>query len=109
MLGEASSAPAPPSNLLGDFAGGSLVCLLGILFALIERSKSGLGQVVEADMVTGARYVSTFLLLSSYLSHPEWGSVVGDGRDETRGRGMLDGGAPWYGVYKCKEGGWMSV
>ncbi|EPQ31874.1 uncharacterized protein PFL1_00073 [Pseudozyma flocculosa PF-1] len=109
MLGKAGDAPEPPSNILGDFAGGSMICLLGILFALIERSRSGRGQVVEADMVTGARYASTFLLLTSYLSHPQYGAMLNDGTDATRGRNILDGGAPWYGVYKCQDGGWMSV
>lgn len=109
MLGPHGGPPQPPINLLGDFAGGSLVCLLGILMALLERSRSGKGQIVEADMVTGARYISSFLLLTSYLEHPQWGSVVNDGTDEKRGTGTLDGGAPWYGVYACKGGGWMSV
>ncbi|PWY97102.1 CoA-transferase family III [Testicularia cyperi] len=109
MLGQAGGPPQPPSNILGDFAGGSMICLLGILLALVERSRSGRGQVVEADMVTGARYVSSFLLLSSYLSHPAWGPVLNDGTDETRGKNTLDGGAPWYGVYRCRDGGWMSV
>lgn len=109
MLGPTNGPPTPPVNILGDFAGGSLICVLGILLALLERSRSGKGQTVEADMVTGARYVSTFLLLSSYLEHPEWGRILGDGTNETRGTGMLDGGAPWYGVYQTKDGGWMSV
>ncbi|CAO1636889.1 unnamed protein product [Parajaminaea phylloscopi] len=109
MLGAAGGPPQPPVNLLGDFAGGSFVCLLGILMALLERARSGKGQVVEADMVTGARYLATFLLLTSHLEHPETGAVVGDGSDERRGTGMLGGGAPWYGVYRCKDGGWMSV
>ncbi|SPO26881.1 probable alpha-methylacyl-coa racemase [Ustilago trichophora] len=109
MLGNAGGKPQPPSNLLGDFAGGSMICLLGILLALVERSRSSQGQIVEADMVTGARYVSSFVLLSSYLSHPSWGAIHNDGTDESRGRNTLDGGAPWYGVYACKEGGYMSV
>lgn len=86
-----------------------MICLIGILLALLERSTSGRGQIVEADMVTGARYVSSFLLLSSYVAHPAWGPVLNDGTDGTRGRNTLDGGAPWYGVYRCKDGGWMSV
>ncbi|KAJ1018005.1 hypothetical protein NDA13_006613 [Ustilago tritici] len=109
MLGNAGGKPQPPSNLLGDFAGGSMICLLGILLALVERARSSQGQIVEADMVTGARYVSTFILLSSYLSHPSWGAIHSDGLDETRGRNTLDGGAPWYGVYACKDSGYMSV
>ncbi len=109
MLGEAGGKPQPPSNLMGDFAGGSMICLLGILLALFERTRSRQGQIVEADMVTGSRYVSSFIMLASYLSHPAWGDIHGDGTDEKRGRNTLDGGAPWYGVYACKDGGYMSV
>ena len=110
MLGtRRGGPPEPPSNLLGDFAGGSFICLLGILLALFERSRSGKGQVVEADMVTGARYLATFSLLGSYLEHPQWGSIIGRGTNESRGEGALAGGAPWYGVYETQDGGWMSV
>lgn len=108
-MGTANGPPQPPANLLGDFAGGSFICILGILLALLERAKSGKGQTVEADMVTGARYVSSFLLLSSYLEHPSWGPVLGDGTNAKRGANTLDGGAPWYGVYKTKDERWMSV
>ena len=53
--------PLPPVNLLGDFAGGSLICTIGILTAVIERSKSGLGEVIDASMMDGATYLSSFL------------------------------------------------
>ncbi|UZJ53555.1 hypothetical protein CBS101457_002875 [Exobasidium rhododendri] len=109
ILGSADGPPQPPSNILGDFAGGSMICILGILLALLERSRSGKGQTVEADMVTGSRYVSSFLLLSSYLQHPLFGPAIGDGTDEMRGKNTLDGGAPFYSVYKTLDGNWMSV
>lgn len=109
MLGAKDGPPQPPINILGDFAGGSFICILGILMALLERSKSGKGQVVEADMVTGARYLSTFLLLSSKLEHPTMGAPVNDGTEKSRGTKALDGGAPYYGVYKTKDHLWMSV
>lgn len=50
-----------PANLLGDFAGGSLTCAFGIVAALVERSKSGQGQVVDASIVSGTAYLGTFL------------------------------------------------
>lgn len=109
FVGAAGGPPQPPMNLLADFAGGSLICVVGILVALVERSSSGKGQVVEADMVTGSRYMASFVFLSSYLAHPTWGAVINDGKNETRGRNTLDGGAPWYGVYRTSDGGWMSV
>ena len=51
MLPGTDEKPTFPTNLLADFAGGGLMCALGILFALVERGKSGRGQVVEVDMV----------------------------------------------------------
>jgi alpha-methylacyl-CoA racemase len=109
QLGTAGGPPQPPSNILGDFAGGAMVCILGVLLALLERSKSGKGQIVEADMVTGTRYVSTFTLLSSYLTHPENGAMMNEGTNANRGQNVLDGGAPWYGVYRTRDDGWMSL
>ncbi|KAE8227300.1 hypothetical protein CF319_g206 [Tilletia indica] len=109
MLGREGGPPEPPMNILGDFAGGSFICILGILLALFERTRSGLGQVVNADMVTGTRYLSTFNLLSSYVTHPAWGNIFNDGTNRTRGTGILAGEAPWYGVYRCQDGGWFSV
>lgn len=57
----AGEKPMFPANILGDFAGGSLVCAFGILAALIERSKSGKGQVVDSSIVDGTVYLGTFL------------------------------------------------
>ena len=53
-----------PINLLADFAGGGLTCAMGIMAALFERSKSGLGQVIDANMVEGAAYVGSWIYLS---------------------------------------------
>ncbi|KAH7915624.1 CoA-transferase family III [Hygrophoropsis aurantiaca] len=93
--------PSFPLNLLGDFAGGGMMCAMGILLALIERGKSGRGQVVDADMVSGTRYVSSFPLLNAAISSPLF--------NESRGGNFLDGGAPFYDVYTCLDGRWMSV
>lgn len=117
-----SGAPTFPMNILADFAGGGLMCALGILLALIERGRSGRGQVVNTDMaglcithqmcldspatdsqVTGARFVSTFPLLHSILPTSR---ILGSGKPGTN---TLDGGAPFYNVYTCKDGGWMTV
>lgn len=98
-----SGAPSFPLNLLADFAGGGVMCALGILLALIERGRSGRGQVVNADMVTGTRFISTLPLIFSML--PNRGPF-GPGKP---GANTLDGGAPFYNVYPCKDGGWMSV
>ncbi|KAI0768062.1 CoA-transferase family III domain-containing protein [Trametes elegans] len=93
--------PEFPLNVLADFAGGGVMCAMGILLALFERQKSGLGQVVDNDMVSGVRYLSSFPLLLSQLPLPHFG--------KTRQTGLLDGGAPFYNVYACSDGGYMSV
>ncbi|PIL29784.1 hypothetical protein GSI_07989 [Ganoderma sinense ZZ0214-1] len=93
--------PEFPLNLLADFGGGGLVCVLGILLGLIDRSRSGLGQVVNTDMVTGLRYLATWPLLLSHLRLPVFG--------DTRATGLLDGGCPFYNIYTCADGQWVSV
>ncbi|BGO92740.1 hypothetical protein NBRC10512_007858 [Rhodotorula toruloides] len=103
MLGRKGDKPYFPANLLADFAGGGMMAVLGILAALIERTKSGKGQIVEIDMVTGTRYASIFPLTMARpsLGLPMW--------SEPRGENILDGGAPWYDVYECKDGQYMSL
>jgi alpha-methylacyl-CoA racemase len=98
-LGRAGGPPEPPINLLGDYAGGSMFVLVGILAALIERDRSGLGQVVDAAMVDGVAALSQ--LLWSLRAQGEW--------TEQRGTNLLDGGAPFYGVYECADGGYVAV
>lgn len=99
FLGQKESKPSPPVNLLADFAGGGLLCAFGICVALLERSRSGKGQVVDHSMTEGAAYVSSWLMRSRKL--PIWGSVRGDN--------ILDGGAFFYGTYETKDGKYMSV
>ncbi|KAG6831803.1 hypothetical protein H0H92_007480 [Tricholoma furcatifolium] len=94
--------PNFPLNLLADFAGGGMTCALGILLALIERGKSGRGQVVNTDMVSGARYIAAYPLIHSLIPQSR---VFGNGR----GKNLLDGGAPFYDVYVCQDGLYMSV
>jgi len=56
-IGKAGENPFPPINLLADFAGGGLICALGIMMALHHRNNSGQGQVIDASMVEGTNYV----------------------------------------------------
>ncbi|KAH8831751.1 CoA-transferase family III domain-containing protein [Flagelloscypha sp. PMI_526] len=95
--------PTFPLNILADFAGGGLTCAMGILFALLERHKSGKGQVVNTDMVSGARYNASFPLLHKAI--PEHSPMFRG----PRGQNLLDGGSPFYAVYTCQDGRWMSV
>jgi alpha-methylacyl-CoA racemase len=99
LLGRKGEKPAAPINLLGDFAGGGMLCALGITLALLERGHSNRGQVVDAAMVDGAAYLSTFIY--KFRNAGMW-------RDE-RGTNMLDGGAPFYDTYRTKDGQFMSV
>ncbi|XP_065890485.1 alpha-methylacyl-CoA racemase-like [Dysidea avara] len=99
MLGRSNQPPNPPINLLADFAGGSAMCVLGILLALIERNTSQRGQVVDAAMVEGATYLNYFLRASKKMGI--W--------TEPRGHNLLDSGAPFYEVYTTSDGRYMAV
>jgi alpha-methylacyl-CoA racemase len=90
--------PVPPANLVGDFASGSYLVVMGILAALFERSSSGRGQVVDAAMVDGAT-----LLITGQLG------LAADGGWGRRGTNLIDGSAPFYGVYRCADGGYVAV
>ncbi|XP_017858468.1 PREDICTED: alpha-methylacyl-CoA racemase [Drosophila arizonae] len=101
MLGRKHEKPTAPINLLADFAGGSVMCALGICLALLERHKSGKGQVVDAAMVDGAAYVASWLFMSRKLDI--WG------QGQQRGTNLLDGGVYFYDTYETKDGLFMSV
>jgi len=91
--------PLAPINLLGDFAGGGMLCAMGILLALIERSRSGKGQVVDAAMCDGAAYLMAFVFK---------GRASGLFAREP-GLNTLDTGAPFYETYRTKDGKFMAV
>ncbi len=92
-------APDPPPTLLGDFASGSLMGVIGVLLALYEREKSGRGQVIDASMSDGAALLAGALL--PMFDKGIW--------NKQRGTNVLDGGAPFYKTYKCADGKWMAV
>jgi len=91
--------PHPPLNLLADFAGGGMLCALGITLALINRNRTGKGQVVDAAMIDGASSFLTFAygLLANNLMTLDIGTNV------------LDGGAPYYQTYETADGKYMAV
>lgn len=99
MLGRAHEKPFAPGNIIGDFAGGGAVAFMGVLLALIERAKSGRGQVVEANMVDGSANLASMPRLS--LKNVVWSG--------TRGTNMLDGACPYYDTYETRDGGYMAV
>ncbi|PRY01813.1 alpha-methylacyl-CoA racemase [Allonocardiopsis opalescens] len=95
----AGSAPVPPANLVGDFGGGALFLVTGVLAALIERGSSGRGQVVDAAMVDGSAFLTA--MIHDDLERGLW--------TREPGTNYLDTGAPWYDVYECADGGHVSV
>jgi alpha-methylacyl-CoA racemase len=97
MCGSAD-APSPPLNLLGDYGGGLLMAF-GVMAALWEVNRSGRGQVVDAAMVDGAALLST--VFHGLLEGGLW--------SDTRGVNLLDGGAPYYGVYETLDGRFVAV
>jgi alpha-methylacyl-CoA racemase len=98
-IGPAGGDPVPPLNLVADFGGGGMLLVAGILAALVERERSGRGQVVDAAMAEGVALLST--MFHELRAHGLW--------NEDRGTNLLDGGAPFYGVYRTADGGHMAV
>ena len=98
-IGTREGAPVYPLNLIGDFGGGALYLVLGLLAGLIEARSSGRGQVVDAAMIDGTASLMT-------LFH---GLQAGGMWRETRASNSIDGGAPNVGVYQTKDGGYMAV
>lgn len=99
LLGRKDANPTPPVNLLADMAGGGLLCAFGICTALLERHRSGRGQIVDSSMTEGAAYVASWLTRSQSL--PIWG--------KSRGENVLDSNAFFYDTYETKDGRFMSV
>jgi alpha-methylacyl-CoA racemase len=91
--------PVPPLNLVGDFGGGALYVVVGVLAALLEASKSGKGQVVDAAMCDGA--ASLMSMFFDMAAAGRW--------TEQRDSNFLDGGAHFYGVYECACGKFISI
>jgi alpha-methylacyl-CoA racemase len=94
-----AARPVTPVPVIGDFAGGSMYLVVGVLAALIARGTTGRGQVVDAAMVDGAAHL--FTMVHGLLGAGAW-------RDE-REANLLDGGAPFYAVYECADGKFVAV
>ncbi|WP_240137157.1 CaiB/BaiF CoA transferase family protein [Streptomyces sp. MUM 178J] len=100
MIGKAGEPPAVPANLVGDYAGGSLYLVIGVLAALQHaRAEGGAGQVVDAAIVDGAAHLATMI----------HGMMAAGGWQDRRGANLLDGGCPFYGVYETADGQYMAV
>jgi alpha-methylacyl-CoA racemase len=98
-LGQDKARPHFPSNLVGDFGGGSTYLVIGVLAALLEARMSGQGQVVDAAIVDGAAHLNLM-----------WSSMLAGGfGQEQRVSNLLDGGIPYYDLYETADGRHMSV
>ncbi|MDR6321378.1 CaiB/BaiF CoA transferase family protein [Actinoplanes couchii] len=98
-IGRPGERPHAPINLLGDFAGGGMLLAVGVLAALLERTTSGRGQVVDAAMVDGSSLLMTFL--HGFAADGKWPG--------SRGENLLDGGAPFYDTYEASDGRFLAV
>ena len=98
LIGREDQSPVPPVNLIGDFGGGGMLLALGICAAFVESDHSGKGQVVDAAMTDGSALLAT--MVHSFSAMGIWGK---------RGTNMLDTGAPFYDVYECADGEYISL
>ncbi|MFE5188999.1 CaiB/BaiF CoA transferase family protein [Streptomyces sp. NPDC056628] len=99
MIGAPGEPPAVPANLLGDYAGGSLYLVVGVLAALHHARATGEGQVVDAAIVDGTAHLSAMI----------HGMLAAGGWQDRRGANLLDGGCPYYGTYETADGRYMAV
>lgn len=98
-IGFRDRPPVAPLNFVADFGGGSMLALMGIMAALYEREKSGLGQVIDAAMVDGV----------SVLAQMMWTMKATGALKDQRESFLLDGGAPFYRTYETADGQHMAV
>lgn len=97
--GEGLRAPTFPMNLLGDFGGGGMFLAFGMVTGMLKAARTGKGDVVDAAIVDGTAALMTMIYSRR---------AMGTWRDE-RAANVLDGGVPWYGVYECADGGWITI
>jgi alpha-methylacyl-CoA racemase len=98
-IGRADGPPVPPLNLVGDYGGGGMLLALGVVAALFNVQRGGVGQVVDAAMIEGAAQLGSVI----------WGLLASGNWREERASNLLDGGTPWYDSYRTQDGGYMSV
>ena len=98
-IGRKDQKPTIPLNMIGDFGGGGMLVITGILAALLERGNSGKGQIVDAAMTDGSAYLMSFL--HSMTAQGHW--------QQQRESNMLDGGAPYYNTYETSDGKYISI
>src|SRR5579859_6567634 len=98
-IGRAGQKPTPPLNLVGDYGGGALYLVTGLLAAILSARSTGAGQVVDAAMVDGALSLMT----------PIYAMAAGGRMPGPRGENQLDSGSYYYEVYECSDGQYISI
>jgi alpha-methylacyl-CoA racemase len=98
-IGRKDEVPPPPLNLVGDYGGGSMLLLIGLLAALWNVERTGQGQVVDSAMVDGV--VTLSQKIWSFLAQDRW--------VDERHSNLIDGYSPWYRTYRCADGKFMAV
>ena len=91
--------PIPPLNLVGDYGGGAMFLVAGLLAGIIHSRATGNGQVIDAAMTDGAAYLMTYF--HGMHAAGKW--------VDRRSVNLLDGGAPFYNTYRCADGKWIAV
>ncbi|WP_432117746.1 CaiB/BaiF CoA transferase family protein [Streptomyces sp. bgisy032] len=99
LTGGPDRPPPAPANLLGDYAGGALYLVVGVLAALHHARATGTGQVVDAAIVDGTAHLTA--MIHGMLAAGSW--------QDRRGANLLDGGCAYYGTYETADGGYMAV
>lgn len=98
MIGRKGQPPVPPLNLVGDFGGGGMLLAFGVVCGMLEASRSGRGQVIDAAMVDGAAVLAA--MIHGFRAAGIWGE---------RGTNMLDTGAWYYDVFETADGRFISL
>ena len=98
-MGEPDRPPSPPLNLVGDYGGGAMMLTTGVLAALLEARTTGRGRIVDAAMTDGTALLGG--LFQALRGRGVW--------SDSRGANLLDGGAPFYRCYACRDGGFVAV
>jgi alpha-methylacyl-CoA racemase len=98
-IGPGEGKPVPPLNLVGDYAGGTMMLIAGLLAALFQRTRTGKGQVIDASMVEGASMLAA--PIHAFMAAGLW--------NDRRGQNLLDSGTPFYDTYETADGRHMAV
>lgn len=99
MMGEPDRPPRPPLNLVGDYGGGAMLLVTGLLAGVLEARRTGRGRVVDAAMTDGSALLTS--LFHALTGRGLW--------SPQRGGNLLDGGAPFYRCYTCRDGRFVAV